>query len=84
MVKATNRMLTPMEVLQEGLSLSDTCSVPEAAASARASLQAALPGARAQEARLAQVHDFFLYMPRLMARTSTKACAMEMWSSAMC
>ena len=60
-VKATNRMLTPMEVLQEGLSLSDTCSVPEAAASARASLQAALPGARAEEARLAQVDENYFF-----------------------
>ena len=55
MVKATNQMLTPMEVLQEGLSLNDTYSLPAAAASARARLQAALRGARAEEARLAQV-----------------------------
>ena len=54
-VKATNQMLTPMEVLQEGLSLNDTYSLPEAAASARTRLQAALRGARAEEARLAQV-----------------------------
>ena len=87
MVKAAYQIPTPIETLQEGLPLSDTCSVPEAAACARASLQAAVPGARAAEAILAQVDQNVFKMslhmpsnmpcmlPRLVPRRSGPACS---------